>query len=111
MHGYVTSSLMGVCIPTVWRKEELERINSTTSGAERKAALCSLLEKEAELIAGIGQHRTAAGTAACEKAVEKFLDAVSDLFSCNLFSKFSCCLQVPQYLTRFLWSGSSFLPC
>ena len=55
----------------------MERINSTTSGAERKAALCALLEREAELIAGIGQHRTVAGRAGRERAVERFLDAVS----------------------------------
>ena len=61
----------------MWRQEELERINSTTSGAERKAALCALLEKEAELIAGIGQHRSVAGREASERTVERFLDAVS----------------------------------
>jgi hypothetical protein len=61
----------------VWRREELERINSTTTGPERKAALCALLEREAELIAGISQHRTVAGTAAQEKAVERFLDATA----------------------------------
>ena len=64
-------------LPTVWRQEELDHINSTTSGAERKAALCALLEKEAELIAGIGQHRLVAGQAAQDRAGERFLEAVS----------------------------------
>ena len=55
----------------------MEEIEKTTTGPERKAALCGLLEKEAELIAGIGQHRLSAGREAQEKAVERFLDAVS----------------------------------
>ncbi len=42
---------------TEWRKEELERINSTLSGAERKAALCVLLEQETQLVASIGRHK------------------------------------------------------
>jgi hypothetical protein len=61
----------------VWRQEELDRINSTTTGAERKAALCSLLEQEAELIAGIGQHRLEAGRQAQDRTVERFLDATA----------------------------------
>ena len=65
----------------VWRQEELEEIEKTTTGPERKAALCGLLEKEAELIAGIGQHRLSAGREAQEKAVERFLDAVSRIHS------------------------------
>ena len=59
----------------------MEEIEKTTTGPERKAALCGLLEKEAELIAGIGQHRLSAGREAQEKAVERFLDAVSRIHS------------------------------
>ena len=44
----------------VWRKDELERINNTTAGPERKAALCMLLEQEATLIASIGRHKVVA---------------------------------------------------
>ena len=62
---------------TVWRQDELRTINETTSGAERKAALCGLLEQEAELIASIGQHKIEANKDHREKVVQKFLDAVS----------------------------------
>lgn len=44
----------------VWRQEEMAHIDATTSGAERKAALCSLLEQEAQLIASIGRHKVVA---------------------------------------------------
>ncbi|XP_062520647.1 IQ and ubiquitin-like domain-containing protein [Corticium candelabrum] len=44
----------------MWRQEELSRINSSLFGPERKAALCQLLEKEAELIASIGRHKLVA---------------------------------------------------
>ncbi|XP_043944700.1 IQ and ubiquitin-like domain-containing protein [Protopterus annectens] len=40
-----------------WRLEEVERINDTLQGAERKAALCALLEQETQLIASIGRHK------------------------------------------------------
>ena len=62
----------------VWRQEELSRINATTSGPERKAALCALLEQEAQLIASIGRHRLEAGKQNKEDQMKKFLDAVSD---------------------------------
>ncbi|KAL2093306.1 hypothetical protein ACEWY4_010618 [Coilia grayii] len=57
-----------------WRREELERIDSTLSGAERKAALCALLEEETQLIASIGRHRIVASDRNQAKAVEAFLD-------------------------------------
>ena len=62
----------------MWRQEELSRINATTSGPERKAALCALLEQEAQLIASIGRHRLEAGKQNKEDQMKKFLDAVSD---------------------------------
>ena len=87
----------------MWRQEELDRINSTTSGAERKAALCGLLEQEAELIAGIGQHRLMAGREAEEKSVHKFLEAVSNLTAltctCTSYPDTYCVL--PQSLLLF----------
>ena len=64
---------------SVWRQDELCRINETTSGPERKAALCALLEQEAQLIASIGRHKIAAGQENKEEAIRKFLDAVSTL--------------------------------
>ncbi|XP_062404103.1 IQ and ubiquitin-like domain-containing protein isoform X3 [Sardina pilchardus] len=57
-----------------WRKEELERMDSCVGGAERKAALCALLEKETQLIASIGRHRIVAGERNQSKAVQAFLD-------------------------------------
>ncbi|XP_062858594.1 IQ and ubiquitin-like domain-containing protein isoform X4 [Trichomycterus rosablanca] len=57
-----------------WRQEELENINASLCGAERKAALCALLEQETQLIASIERHRIAAGERNQEKAVQAFLD-------------------------------------
>ena len=82
--------------PPVWRQEELDRINSTTSGAERKAALCALLEQEAQLIAGIGQHRLVAGRKAQQNSVQRFLDAVSEKL-CELLCVCVCvCIHSPS---------------
>nr|XP_046210872.1 IQ and ubiquitin-like domain-containing protein [Oncorhynchus gorbuscha] len=57
-----------------WRKEEVEHIDATLDGAERKAALCALLEQESQLIASIGRHRIAAGERNYDKAVQAFLE-------------------------------------
>ncbi|XP_022527970.2 IQ and ubiquitin-like domain-containing protein isoform X1 [Astyanax mexicanus] len=57
-----------------WRQDEVERINATLSGAERKAALCVLLKEETQLIASIGSHRITAGERNQEKAVQVFLN-------------------------------------
>uniref|UniRef100_A0A8D1K5H8 IQ motif and ubiquitin domain containing n=1 Tax=Sus scrofa TaxID=9823 RepID=A0A8D1K5H8_PIG len=57
-----------------WRQEELARINQSFTGAERKAALCELLEKETQIIASIGRHRYIAYTANREASIEAFLD-------------------------------------
>ena len=61
----------------VWRQDELKHINSTTSGPERKAALCELLEKEAELIASIGRHKNTAQERNREGEMKAFLEKVS----------------------------------
>ena len=61
----------------MWRKDELDRINSTTTGPERKAALCMLLEQEATLIASIGRHKVVADVENEDKQVKQFLEAVS----------------------------------
>ncbi|NWQ73904.1 IQUB protein, partial [Columbina picui] len=58
----------------LWRQEETERINRTFTGAERKAALCGLLEEEAQLIASIGRHKLNADEENQHKAILKFLD-------------------------------------
>uniref|UniRef100_A0A4W5P6K2 IQ motif and ubiquitin domain containing n=1 Tax=Hucho hucho TaxID=62062 RepID=A0A4W5P6K2_9TELE len=57
-----------------WRREEVEHIDATLDGAERKAALCALLEQESQLIASIGRHRIAAGERNYDKAVQAFLE-------------------------------------
>ena len=65
----------------MWRQDELHVINETTRGAERKAALCALLEQEAQLIASIGQHKNVAAKESKEKNTQRFLDAVSQTHS------------------------------
>ena len=57
----------------MWRKDELDRINSTTTGPERKAALCMLLEQEATLIASIGRHKVVADVKNQDKQVKQFV--------------------------------------
>ncbi|KAI1888435.1 hypothetical protein AGOR_G00185110 [Albula goreensis] len=56
-----------------WRKEEVDRINSTLTGAKRKYALYKLLNEEAEHIASISQHRLVAAKRNEEKAVQALL--------------------------------------
>ncbi|XP_055139816.1 IQ motif and ubiquitin-like domain-containing protein isoform X1 [Symphalangus syndactylus] len=60
-----------------WRQEELTRVNQSFTGAERKAALCELLEKEIQIIASIGRHRYIAYMANQEAAIQAFLDKCS----------------------------------
>ncbi|KAM6972939.1 IQ motif and ubiquitin-like domain-containing protein [Aplochiton taeniatus] len=60
-----------------WRCEQVEHIDGTLSGAERKAALCALLEQETQLIASIGRHRIAAGEKNYDKVVQAFLEKCS----------------------------------
>ena len=77
--------------PLVWRQDELGVINETMTGAERKAALCSLLEQEAQLIASIGQHKNAAARENKQKNTKRFLDAVSEII--KLMFIFEGCYQ------------------
>ncbi|KAJ7997673.1 hypothetical protein DPEC_G00214580 [Dallia pectoralis] len=57
-----------------WKRDELEQINGTLEGADRKAALCRLLDRETQLIASIGRHEKAAGERNHDKAVQMFLE-------------------------------------
>ncbi|KAM8891054.1 IQ motif and ubiquitin-like domain-containing protein isoform 2-T3 [Spinachia spinachia] len=57
-----------------WRREEEQRISGCLRGADRKAALCSLLEVETQLISGIERHHVAARDAGRERAVSSLLD-------------------------------------
>ncbi|XP_055464178.1 IQ and ubiquitin-like domain-containing protein [Psammomys obesus] len=61
----------------LWRQEELAQIDQYLSQAERKAALCELLEKETQIIASIGRHRQAADMERQEIALHAFLDKCS----------------------------------
>ncbi|XP_076078527.1 IQ motif and ubiquitin-like domain-containing protein isoform X3 [Mytilus galloprovincialis] len=56
-----------------WRVEEMERINQTADGAERKAALCMLLDQETQLISAIGRHKIEADTENKDKRIQQFL--------------------------------------
>ncbi|CAH1783739.1 unnamed protein product [Owenia fusiformis] len=57
-----------------WRDEEVEKINAELTGAERKAALCQLLEQETQLIASIGRHKLDAEDENKQKRIQGFLD-------------------------------------
>ncbi|XP_004478300.2 IQ motif and ubiquitin-like domain-containing protein [Dasypus novemcinctus] len=61
----------------LWRQEELTHINQSYTGAERKAALCELLEKETQIIASIGRHRYIADVENQEASMQAFLDKCS----------------------------------
>uniref|UniRef100_A0A6I8RBR8 IQ motif and ubiquitin domain-containing n=1 Tax=Xenopus tropicalis TaxID=8364 RepID=A0A6I8RBR8_XENTR len=61
-----------------WRKEELERINQTYTGAERKAALCELLEQETQLIASIGRHKLNANEENQQQSIQVLLNKCSE---------------------------------
>lgn len=57
-----------------WRKEELGKIDATLTGAERKAALCQLMEQETQLIASIGRHKMDANIESKSKSIQSFLE-------------------------------------
>jgi len=62
-----------------WRLEEQEKIDRSLSGAERKAALCQLLDQETQLIGSIGRHKQDADAENRYKSVQGFLDKVNRL--------------------------------
>ncbi|XP_055974469.1 IQ and ubiquitin-like domain-containing protein [Sorex fumeus] len=57
-----------------WREEEISCINQSLTGAERKTALCELLEKETQIIASIERHRRIAVMKREEIALQDFLN-------------------------------------
>ncbi|XP_013208697.1 IQ and ubiquitin-like domain-containing protein [Microtus ochrogaster] len=61
----------------LWRQEEAAQIDQYLTQAERKAALCELLEKETQIIASIGRHRSIAHMESQEAAIQSFLDKCS----------------------------------
>ncbi|XP_074124213.1 IQ motif and ubiquitin-like domain-containing protein isoform X2 [Sminthopsis crassicaudata] len=60
-----------------WRLEQMNYIDENFTGAERKAALCELLEKETQIIASIGRQRIRANNKKQEKSITRFLDKVA----------------------------------
>lgn len=62
-----------------WRLEEIERINTTLTGAERKAALCMLLDQETELLSAIERHKNEASLENRDKRIMAFLEKVTKL--------------------------------
>jgi hypothetical protein len=59
-----------------WRTHQLSIINATTSGAERKAALGCLLDKEAEMLVGVDQMRAKVKKHKQIAALKQFLKLV-----------------------------------
>ena len=58
----------------LWRREEIENINATKSGPERKAALAGLMDEETQLIASIQRHKLIAKKDNGKKAKRQFLE-------------------------------------
>ncbi|XP_050413811.2 IQ and ubiquitin-like domain-containing protein [Patella vulgata] len=56
-----------------WRQEEIDRISNTLTGAERKAALCMLLDQETQLLAAIDRHKLEADKSNKTKRIQDFL--------------------------------------
>ncbi|XP_072915205.1 IQ motif and ubiquitin-like domain-containing protein isoform X2 [Hemitrygon akajei] len=61
-----------------WKQDELSTINQNLTGPERKAALCTLLEQEAKLIASIGRHRVDAAKETGPKLIQNLLNKCAD---------------------------------
>ena len=62
----------------------MARINESLSGAERKAALCQLLDQETQLIASIGRHKIDANTETKRRTIQYFLDKVCNYLGITL---------------------------
>ncbi|XP_068595023.1 IQ motif and ubiquitin-like domain-containing protein [Brachionichthys hirsutus] len=60
-----------------WRREEEERINSTLRGAERKAALCLLMEEEMQIIAALERQQIGIQRNNHDKVVKNVLDKLA----------------------------------
>ncbi|CAL1591990.1 unnamed protein product [Knipowitschia caucasica] len=57
-----------------WRKHEEQLINANLKGAERKAALCTLLDQELEHIKNIGHRLVLFHKTSAERGIMSFLD-------------------------------------
>ena len=66
----------------------MANIDETLTGAERKAALCQLLDQETQLIASIGRHKLSADSDNKQKMIKDFLDKVDlDVYIILLYDK------------------------
>ncbi|KAF4790264.1 IQ and ubiquitin-like domain-containing protein [Turdus rufiventris] len=85
----------------LWMQEEMERINRTLTGAERKAALCALLEEETQLIACIGMHKLDANLENQQKSILHLLGKLfswwSDFNSSEFYKLFLKCAQARRW--------------
>jgi len=61
---------------TEWRRKEVDHIDKTLSGANRKAALCDLMDRQAQLIHCIGLRRLEIADDLHLHFVESFLNKV-----------------------------------
>lgn len=64
-------------VPLEWRLEELARINETLTDAERKAALCMLLDQETQLLSAIDRHKVEAQGENKQRTIQSFLEKVN----------------------------------
>ncbi|XP_067855911.1 IQ motif and ubiquitin-like domain-containing protein [Heptranchias perlo] len=62
----------------MWKQEQLSNINRSLTGPERKAALYTLLEQEAQLIASITRHRIDATKETGPKLIRILLNKCAD---------------------------------
>ncbi|KAG7219659.1 hypothetical protein INR49_018935 [Caranx melampygus] len=79
-----------------WRCEEEQHINLSLRGAERKAALCLLLQQETQLIATIGRHRIAVHNNNYDKTIRSFLDKCQQCQQCHQCHQCDQCDQCQQ---------------
>lgn len=90
---YAECADFGKRVLAEWRLEELERINSTLTGAERKAALCMLLDQETQLLAAIDRHKLETGVDNKQQRIQDFLEKASFFLpSTHRPPLFVCCL-------------------
>ncbi|NXC02911.1 IQUB protein, partial [Orthonyx spaldingii] len=75
----------------LWMQEETEQINRTLTGAERKAALCALLEEETELIACIGMQKLNASVENQQKAILHLLEFYKLFLKCAQPRRWKAC--------------------
>ncbi|XP_014673283.1 PREDICTED: IQ and ubiquitin-like domain-containing protein isoform X2 [Priapulus caudatus] len=57
-----------------WRRDKEEKISAIRSGAERKAALCRLLEEETQLLSTVEQYKQLADETNRAKMIESFIE-------------------------------------